>query len=261
MLSFVTIAIALATFTGSVVAAPTEQVAPRAEDFFRYPFRPHYFPPARAAGGRISATGANGGYNYGGNGANGGSIGISRFPGAGAITANGANGGRNQYGNGANGGRISIGGRAEDAEEDSDHFWPTHRPPRIVARGLISAAGANGGSGENGGRISISQRAEDAEDDSGLFWPIYRHARPAAHGPITAKGANGGYNYGGSGANGGRISIGGRAEDAEDDSDFFWPIYPPAPPAANGPITASGANGGYNYGGSGANGGSISVGY
>jgi len=225
MLSFVTTTVLLA-LTGGSLALPTGNgaVARRGEGFFF----PLWIPPAPApaANGAITATGANGGYNYGGSGANGGTISISR--------------------------------REEDSE---GFFFPLFfNPPAPAANGPITANGANGGTnyygnGANGGAISISKRDED------FFFPLWiPPAPPAANGPITASGANGGTNIYGNGANGGKISISAREEASEDAEDFFFPLWiPPAPPAANGAITASGANGGYNYGGSGANGGTISI--
>jgi len=222
MISIVTTTVLLA-LTGGSLALPTgnSAVARRGEGFFF----PLWVPPAPPANGAITATGANGGYNYGGSGANGGSISISR--------------------------------REEDSE---DFFFPLWVPPAPAANGPITASGANGGTniygnGANGGAISISKRDED------FFFPLWiPPAPPAANGPITASGANGGQNYYGNGANGGTIAINTRAEESEDAEDFFFPLWiPPAPPAANGPITANGANGGYNYGGSGANGGTISI--
>lgn len=205
MKSFVTIAVLLATFTGGSLALPTGNVAVarRGEGFFF----PLWIPPAPPVAGPISATGANGGFNYNGNGANGGGIDISKLPGGAAITANGANGGQNYNGNGANGGKISIGRREED------FFFPLWIPAPPAANGPITASGANGGTnyfgnGANGGKISISSRAEESEDVKGFFFPLWiPSAPPATNGPITANGANGGYNYGGSGANGGSISV------------------------------------------------------
>ncbi|KDR70711.1 hypothetical protein GALMADRAFT_881522 [Galerina marginata CBS 339.88] len=256
MKSFVALAVFLATFTGGSMALPTANgaVARRGEGFFF----PIWVPPAPpAVGGPITAIGANGGFNYGGNGANGGMIDISKLPGGGAITANGANGGQNYYGDGANGGKISVGRREED------FFFPLWVPPAPPARGAITATGANGGynyggNGANGGSISISRREEDSKD---LFLPIWFPPAPAAaNGPISASGANGGTNYYGNGANGGAISINRRAEAEEDSENFFFPLwFPPAPAAAKGPITASGANGGTNYYGNGANGGKIAI--
>jgi len=190
MLSFISITIALAAFSGGSVALPTSNgaVARRSENFL-FPFLPPLPPPP----GPIVATGANGGYNYGGSGANGGAIDINALRAGSGITASGANGG------------VNFGRREED------FFFPVWVPP----------------------------------------------ASSPARGAITATGANGGYNYGGSGANGGSISIGRRAEEKE---NFFFPLWiPPAPPAANGPITANGANGGTNIYGNGANGGTISI--
>jgi len=227
MKSFVTTAALLATFTGGSLALPTGNaaVARRGEDFFF----PLWIPPAPpAAAGPITAIGANGGFNYGGNGANGGVIDISKLPGGAAITANGANGGENYYGDGANGGKISIGRREED------FFFPLWIPPAPpAANGPISATGANGGfnyggNGANGGTISINTREGESEDSENFFFPLWiPPAPPAANGPITASGANGGTNYYGNGANGGKISISARAEESEDAKDFFFPLYHP----------------------------------
>jgi len=234
MKSFVTIAVLLATFTGGSLALPTGNVAVarRGEGFFF----PLWIPPAPpVVTGPISATGANGGFNYNGNGANGGGIDISKLPGVASITANGANGGQNYNGNGANGGKISVGRREED------FFFPLWIPAApAAANGPITATGANGGfnyagNGANGGTISVSKREEASEDSENFFFPLWiPPAPPAANGAITASGANGGTNYFGSGANGGKISISSRAEESEDVKDFFFPLFiPSAPPATN----------------------------
>jgi len=132
MKSFVIIALSLATFNGGSLALPMDNsaIARRGEDFST-----PWIPPAPPANGAITATGENSGYNYGGNGANGGTISIGRreedsgnffFPyrhpappaATGAATANGANGGMNYYGNSANGGAIPINRRAEESEDE-----------------------------------------------------------------------------------------------------------------------------------------------
>ncbi|KAH9476904.1 hypothetical protein JR316_0010820 [Psilocybe cubensis] len=271
MQSFVKAAVAIAFLSGGSFALPTQTntVNRRENDFFF----PIWIPPA-PANGPIYASGANGGYNYGGSGANGGSISISRReteskqkdntffplflgwnqpPPNGAITAVGANGGTNIYGDGANGGSISINKRKDD------FLFPIWFPPRPTVNGPITASGANGGynyngDGANGGSISINKRGED------FFFPIWLPPPPPANGPITANGANGGFNYNGNGANGGSISIGKRETESENKDGILFPLFWWNQPPANGAITAEGANGGTNINGNGANGGRISIG-
>jgi len=96
MKSFIGIAVFIATFTAGTLASPTGDlaIARRGKDI-HYPLR---IPPTA---GPITAIGANGGVNYGGN---------VILPREASITANGANGDQEYYAGRENVGKISING-------------------------------------------------------------------------------------------------------------------------------------------------------
>lgn len=272
MLSFFNAVVMLAVLHGGSFALPTttsESIQKRNSSF--------WFPSSPSpANGPITAIGANGGYNYGGDGANGGYIGVNRYAGGSSVYASGANGGKNYYGNGANGGSISIGRR------DEDFFFPVYGPYSARTNGPISAYGANGGyneygNGANGGHISINRREDDTSlprsggSHSGNYWQWYGYgptyslvdglslvgAYPVkpGKGTVIATGQNDGVSVNGDGANRGTISVPGpnRPKTETTGVDTHPVRY------VKGTTVAEGQNGGVSIDGEGANGGTISV--